>query len=82
MNSDKAVHPRTIATDMNVTMITEILMNKIVTDQSILVIRSVMCALDELESWERGKKVMSKKDEFLNRLKNYDCERITQLKFH
>ena len=40
-----------------------------------------MCALGELESWEKAKKVMSKKDEFLNRLKNYDCEKITQLKY-
>ena len=62
-------------------MITEILQNKIVTDQTILVTRSVMCALGELESWEKAKKVMSKKDEFLNRLKNYDCEKITQLKY-
>ena len=40
-----------------------------------------MCALGELESWERGKKVMSKKDEFLNRLKNYDCEKLQKDKF-
>jgi hypothetical protein len=40
-----------------------------------------MSALGELESWERGKKVMSKKEEFLNRLKNYDCEKMNQLKF-
>jgi hypothetical protein len=35
-----------------------------------------MCALGELESWERGKKVMSNKDEFLKRLKNYDCDKL------
>lgn len=63
-------------------MITEILQNKIVTDQTILVTKSVMCALGELESWERGKKVMSKKDEFLNRLKIYDCEKLNKLKFN
>jgi hypothetical protein len=40
-----------------------------------------MCALGELESWEKGKKVMSKKDEFLNRLKNYDCEKLQKDKF-
>jgi len=43
-------HPRTIISNLTVSMLDELLLNKIPADSTVVVINSVMAALDETES--------------------------------
>lgn len=43
-------HPRTIISNLSISMLDELLFNKIPADSTVVVINSVMAALDETES--------------------------------
>ena len=49
-------------------------------DHTYLVVNSVMCALNEMESWTHAKKVMKNRAQFLSRLVNYPCDQVTMSK--
>ena len=58
-------------------MIDELLLNKIPSDSTVVVINSVMAALDETESLQKARKVMANREEFIQRLYEYKCERVS-----
>ena len=55
-------HPRTVISNLQVSMLDEILLNKIPSDSTVVVINSVMAALDETESLQKARKVMSNRE--------------------
>lgn len=75
-------HPRTIAQKYITVETIEKVMKRASSpsDHTLLVINSIMCALDEVESWPRALKVMKNRASVLQRLLNYPCDSITMPK--
>lgn len=62
---EKVEHPKVIAKEIQAEMIDEIFQNKMPGDSTIVVMNSVMAAMDETESLQRAKKVMANRAAFL-----------------
>ena len=62
---EKVEHPKVIAKEIQGEMIDEIFLNKMPGDSTIVVMNSVMAAMDETESLQRAKKVMANRAAFL-----------------
>ena len=69
-------HPRTIISNLQESMLDEVLMNKIPADSTVAVINSLMCALNETESLQKARKVMVNRKAFKQRLYDYKCDGI------
>lgn len=69
-------HPKVIVQDMTPDMIDEVLYNKMPQDSTVVVINSVMAALDETESLQRARKVMAHREAFLKKLYDYKFEKL------
>jgi len=61
-------------------MLDELLLSKMPPDSTLAVINSVMAVLDETQSLQKAKKVMSNRQAFLTRLVNFPCESLALLK--
>lgn len=61
-------------------MLDELLLNKIPSDSTIVVINSVMAALDETESLQKARKVMANRQAFIQRLYEYKYDRLSLVK--
>lgn len=73
-------HPRTIISNLPVVMLDEVLMNKIPADSTVVVINSVMAALDETESLQKARKVMANRQAFIQRLYDYKIDQLSLAK--
>lgn len=61
-------------------MLDELLLNKMPPDSTLAVINSVMAVLDETQSLQKAKKVMSNRQAFLTRLATFPCESLSLIK--
>ena len=63
--------------NLQVSHIDEILLNKIPSDSTIAVVNSVMAALDETESLQKARKVMANREAFIQRLYEFKADRVS-----
>ena len=71
-------HPTTIATNyLNVYTIDNVMSDENPSDYTYLVLNSILCSLDEPESWQRAQKLTRNRKEFLERLRDYPCDQMT-----
>lgn len=61
-------------------MIDEIFQNKMPPDSTVVVINSVMAALDEIESLQKAKKVMANRPAFIQRLQKHKFDNMSLIK--
>jgi hypothetical protein len=54
-----------VISNLKISHLDEILLNKIPKDSTVVVVNSVMAALDETESLQKAKKVMANREAFI-----------------
>ena len=71
-------HPRTFAmNNISATTIAKVMSAKRPSEHTYLVMNSILCTLDELESWPRAQKVTADREKFVQRLHQYPCDTIS-----